>query len=139
MALTWQARKLIDKKVWANGLVTLTYDWRPDFVPGQFATAAMPGVQRPLRRLYTIASAPKETVEIYVVKIEGGYLTPQMIDMQIGSHLMFTDKIKGIFTIDHQPNTENLWLISTGTGLAPYISMLRDELIWQKYKQKKLI
>jgi len=139
MALIWHEKNLIDKKVWDKGLVTLTYDWKLDFIPGQFVTALYPDESPQFRRLYTIASAPNQYLEIYAVEIDNGHLSPRLVDMKIGDKLLFTNKIKGLFTLAHVPPKENLWLISTGTGLAPYISMLREAGIWNRYKRVILI
>ncbi len=133
MALKWHEVKVLENKVWDEGLVTIKYDWSPDFEPGQFVTAAHPDDDPPERRLYSIASAPGQLLELYVVMVDDGHLTPRMTTMKPGDKMMFLERIKGLFTVGHVPKKDNLWLLSTGTGLAPYISILREESVWEKF------
>ena len=129
----------------------------PEFEPGQFATLAMPRNAAPLshgddypegdprwlklwRRAYSIASSPLERdhLEFYVVVVNEGKLTPKIWHAKAGGRLWLDPRIKGEFTLDHVPDPadKNLLMISTGTGLAPYVSMLktyRGKRRWNKF------
>ncbi len=110
----------------------------PEFEPGQFITigllkppAAAPGPAptrvRLTRRAYSIASSPavRGYVELYVVLVEKGQLTPRLWNIPVGGQLWMDNKAKGEFTLKGIPTGKDLIMISTGTGLAPYLSMLR--------------
>jgi ferredoxin--NADP+ reductase len=116
----------------------------PDFVPGQFATIGLPRNAPPIhpgdeypegdvrwtklwRRAYSIASSPleKRFLEFYVVRVDEGKLTPKLWHGKAGTRLWLDPNIKGEFTMHDTPAGKDLLMISTGTGLAPYLSMLK--------------
>jgi ferredoxin--NADP+ reductase len=118
-----------------------------DFKPGQFAVLGLLGSaprvieatpeevpgepDKMIRRAYSIASSSLERryVEIYLTLITSGQLTPRLFALQHGSRLFLGPKASGIFTLDKVPPEKAVVLIATGTGLAPYISMLRTMLV----------
>jgi ferredoxin--NADP+ reductase len=71
--------------------------------------------------------------------VEGGELTPLLWNMSIGDSIDVSERAAGSFTLAHAPRHENLWLIGTGTGLAPYIAMLRTDQPWNTYQRIVLI
>ncbi|MGE0479931.1 MAG: ferredoxin--NADP reductase [Phycisphaerae bacterium] len=118
----------------------------PHFESGQFATIGLPREEttepitlkdgrvipskqrvRMIRRAYSIASSPKdrEGLDLYIVLVETGKLTPALFKLQVGSRLWLDDQIKGEFTLESVPPGNNLVAVSTGTGLAPFVSMMR--------------
>lgn len=124
----------------------------PDFVPGQFfrlglpkpdgtpsaRPAGKPGRIRYTRRAYSIASAPgaKDAAEFFVVRVEEGALTPRLWELDIGGRLWMEEQAKGEFTLEVAPPGKDLVMISTGTGVAPFISMLRHyrgQNRWRRY------
>ncbi len=113
----------------------------PQFVPGQYAELGFPqdfldgdsnvpdeAKRKIVRRAYSIASAPNERdgLEFFIVKVDQGLLTPRLYNLKVGDRLWLGPKIKGKFTLEHIPEGQNLIMVSTGTGLAPYVSMLRQ-------------
>ncbi len=90
-----------------------------------------------IRRAYSIASSSKdkEFIEFYVTMVESGELTPRLFQMDIGDPLFLGPKATGMFTLDQVPEGKHVCLLSTGTGLAPYISMARTELLAHKERQ----
>ena len=117
------------------------------FVPGQFAVLgllgreprvpeaepeeAAPDPAKLIRRAYSIASSSVERshVEFYLTLVTSGELTPRLFALRHGSHLFLSPKASGVFTLDRVAPGKALILIATGTGLAPYMSMLRTLLI----------
>jgi len=83
-----------------------------------------------IRRAYSIASSPDEKsyLEFYVTLVQSGRLTPRLFALKPGARVFLGKKITGMFTLDDVPEGNNLVLIGTGTGLAPYMSMLRNKL-----------
>lgn len=122
-------------------------DWDlPEFTPGQFAVIALPGSaprchfsdpesdmpkgDKMIKRAYSIASSSvdREYVEFYITLVHSGALTPRLFALEVGSRLWVSPKFSGLFTINDIPEESNVVLIATGTGLAPYMSMLRSSL-----------
>ena len=103
----------------------------PSFEPGQFITIGLPNrsLDRPrwIRRAYSIASSAniRDYLELYVVLVQEGKLTPRIWDLHTGDRIWMDDKAKGHFTLRDIPPDKDLVMISTGTGIAPYMSMLR--------------
>lgn len=105
----------------------------PPFRPGQFVMLglprAKPGPPRLLRRAYSIASPPgADALEFLLVQMEEGRLTPRLWGLRAGDRLYLDSTARGEFTLDAVPPDSNLVLVATGTGIAPYMSMLRAEL-----------
>ena len=68
-------------------------------------------------------------MEFYVALVTSGALTPRLFALNIGDRLWLGTKITGMFTFDQVPEDQNVVMIATGTGLAPYMSMLTTHLI----------
>lgn len=119
--------------------------WRlPAFKPGQFAVLGLPAdaPRHPLsdpeepppkpgsmiRRSYSIASSSRddEYLEFFLNIVHSGSLTPRLFALGIGARLWLGPKIAGLFTFDSVPDGANVVMVGTGTGLAPYMSMLRS-------------
>lgn len=117
-----------------------------DFTAGQFAVLGLPGsaprcdvcdVEEPprpdsrlIKRAYSIASSSiaKEYLEFYIVLVPSGALSPRLFALSRGDRLWVDPVVRGLFTLDRVPNHKHVVMVSTGTGLAPYMSMLRSEL-----------
>jgi ferredoxin--NADP+ reductase len=122
--------------------------WRlPDFEPGQFGTLGLPGSaprtpiadneERPpkdpekmILRAYSVASSSvaKEYLEFYVGLVRSGSLSPRLLALKPGDKLWISERFKGMFTLADVPTECNAVLIATGTGVAPYMSMIRTEV-----------
>jgi ferredoxin--NADP+ reductase len=98
-----------------------------NFVPGQFATLGVEGPNgRRIERPYSIASAPAEDeVEFFFELVPEGALTPLLHKMQPGDQLLMRKVAKGKFSLDTSNGRKNHLLISTVTGVAPFVSYVR--------------
>jgi ferredoxin--NADP+ reductase len=115
----------------------------PTFQSGQFAVVGLPASAprspladpeepgadpgRFIRRAYSIASPslPGEHLELFVTMVRSGELTPRLFALQPGDRLWLGPKITGLFTLAEVPQDQDVIMVATGTGLAPYMSMLR--------------
>ena len=126
---------------WNAGLMSFRVRRNPAyrFLPGQFARI---GIRKQdgevIWRAYSIVSAPHELfLEFFMVILPGGEFSSRVGAFNIGDTLLVEQMPQGFLTADRfrQPDrAQDLWLIGTGTGLAPYISMLRDETVWQRFE-----
>src|ERR1022692_1206122 len=97
-----------------------------NFVPGQYATLGVEGNGKRIERPYSIASSPSETeVEFFFELVPEGALTPLLHKMQPGDQLLMRKVPKGRFSLDTQNGRTNHLLISTVTGVAPFVSYVR--------------
>lgn len=118
-----------------------------EFEAGQFAVLGLSGTasrhqvsdseegranpDKLIKRAYSIASSSvaNEYVEFYIVMVRSGALTPRLFALSVGDRLWLSPKVSGLFTLADVPPDQHVLLISTGTGLAPYMSMLRSHLV----------
>jgi ferredoxin--NADP+ reductase len=93
------------------------------FKPGQYCTLGKDGIER----AYSIVSAPYESLlEIFVELVPDGELTPRMWELKLGDTMSIRPRAKGIFTFDEK--VHHHFMLATVTGVAPYVSMLRQYL-----------
>lgn len=96
------------------------------FVPGQYATLGVEREGKRVERPYSIASSPAEDeIEFFFELVPEGALTPQLHKLQVGDPLLMRKVPKGKFTLDTQNGRTNHLLISTVTGVAPFVSYVR--------------
>ncbi len=97
----------------------------PDSPPEE---GAAPDPEKVIKRAYSISSSSRqgEYLEFFVALVRSGALTPRLFALNVGDRLWLGPKIVGMFTLDEAPATSDIVLVATGTGLAPFISMLRS-------------
>jgi len=140
---TWCDATITKKKVWTEGLFTITIkaDGVKPFETGQFLQLGVypkdqVGVEDAIiNRPYSVASPHGDELEFFIVLVPEGELTPKLWALEVGDSLVVNDRGAGRFTLNHTPDAEHLWLFATGTGLAPYVAMLRNEEPWERYKK----
>lgn len=121
---------------WAPGLITLTIDASIEpFVAGQFVNLGLEVDGQLVRRSYSIASAPGAPLEFYIKEVVGGGLTPGLTRLEPGAEVWVERKPQGFFTLAYVPPCRDLWLVATGTGLGPFLSMLRAGELWRRIER----
>jgi len=104
------------------------------FKNGHFIMIGLEVEGRPLMRAYSIASANYEDhLEFFSIKVPDGPLTSRLQNIQPGDEIMLSSKPTGTLINDHLLPGKNLYLLSTGTGLAPFLSVIRDPEIYEQY------
>jgi len=130
--VSFEARRIADWKTWGPGLRTLRLDGPAlDFQPGQFVRLALPGAPD-IARSYSLSSAPGQPTETFLVEVPGGALTPKLFQLGIGDTVLLDTVPQGHFVLERVAPTRDLWLVGTGTGLGPYVSMLRSGEVWER-------
>lgn len=130
---SWHEARVVSRQVWDDGLFTSRLDVAKDFEPGQFATLGLVVDGETVKRAYSVASAPGRPLEFFIVQVDGGKLSPRLWALEPGQTVWVRDRIAGLFTLRDTEDGGTLWLVSTGTGLAPYISMLRQGDVLQRF------
>jgi ferredoxin/flavodoxin---NADP+ reductase len=83
-------------------------------------------------RSYSLASVPDAPLEVLLARVAAGELTPALFELRAGSSVWLDPKPQGFFTFDFVPPHRDLWLLSTGTGLGPFLSMLRSGAAFER-------
>jgi ferredoxin--NADP+ reductase len=130
----WGTARVVHRVDWADGLATLRFDCAlPPFEAGQYVNLALFVEERRLKRSYSLASAPGEPPEVFLRRVDDGALTPRIFALGVGEELLVERKPRGLFTLKHVPDAATLWLFATGTGLGPFVGMLRTEEPWRRF------
>jgi ferredoxin--NADP+ reductase len=131
----WSAGRLVSRRDWAPGLSTLRIDAEVEpFQPGQFLNLSLEGAAEEDRRSYSIASPPGGPLEFLVTEVAGGKLTPLLLGLGVGDALLVERKPQGFFTLRWVPPARDLFLVATGTGLGPFLSILKSDEVWQRFE-----
>jgi ferredoxin/flavodoxin---NADP+ reductase len=103
-----------------------------DFKAGQFT---MIGLDDTPKRAYSITSGPGDNfLEFYSIKVPNGALTSKLKNIQVGDFVNVSDRPTGNLMVENLTEGTDLWMFATGTGIAPFISMLCDEYTYQRFK-----
>lgn len=118
--------KILDRTEWAPGLWSFRLEGELDnYVAGRFANLGLEIDGEIVKRSYSLGSPPGAPLEFYIVRVEGGVLTPRLHDLGAGDEVLLSPRASGFFTLDEVPDARDLWMVATGTGIAPYLAMLR--------------
>ena len=110
------------------------------FTPGQFARLGVyrddgPAGPRYVWRAYSIASSSYDDfLEFYSIVVPQGEFTTRLAALQVGDEILIEKTNYGFLTTDRFPAGKQLWLLSSGTGLAPFMAILQDLEIWATYE-----
>jgi len=120
---------------WAPGRRTLRLARSAGFRAGQFLNLALDVDGERVTRSYSMASAPGAPLEFFLVAVDGGRLSPRLCALEPGDPLWISDTPAGHFTLERVPDAPVLWLLGTGTGLGPYLSMLATDEPWERFER----
>ncbi|NWK74780.1 ferredoxin--NADP reductase [Acinetobacter cumulans] len=136
--------KVLSVHRWTSTLFSFTMT-RPahfKFTAGQFARIGLKVGDELVVRAYSVVSSPfDETLEFFSIVVPDGAFTSNLQHLQIGDELYLEKVPYGFLTLARYqlPAPKDLWLLGTGTGLAPFISMLQDFETWSKYEKINLV
>lgn len=140
----FSVEKVLSVHRWAHNLFsfTLTRPAHFKFSAGQFARIGLMVDGELVARAYSVVSSPfDETLEFFSIVVPDGAFTSNLQHLKVGDEL-YLDKVSyGYLTLARYqlPVPQDLWLLATGTGLAPFLSMLQDFETWKKYQHINLV
>lgn len=121
---------------WSDSLLTFKMTRPVDyhFKPGQYARIGLSVNGAMIWRPYSMVSAPDDVeLEFYSVIVPGGAFTTRLKNLAIGDAISIEKQVYGFLTADRFTDGAILWMLATGTGLGPFISMLRDPALWGQF------
>lgn len=127
---------------WSDRLFTIktTRDSSLRFRNGEFVMLGIEVDGKPLMRAYSMVSANYEDfLEFYSIKVQDGPLTSRLQHIRVGDEVYVSKKPTGTLLWDHLRPGKHLYLLSTGTGLAPFLSVIKDPDVYENFSRVILI
>jgi ferredoxin--NADP+ reductase len=134
--------QVLSVRHWTDTLFsfTTTRDASFRFQSGQFAMMGLEVEGRPLLRAYSMASAHYEdNLEFFSIKVPDGPLTSRLQNIREGDTILVGRKATGTLILDNLLPGSRLLLLSTGTGLAPFVSLVKDPDVYERYESIVLV
>ena len=133
----WLDGKIIEKKQWNKRLFSLRIQCDfENFESGQFVRVALDIDGERVARPYSLVNTPDDDyLEIYFNIVAEGPLTPKLAELEEGDEIFITDRANGFLTVTELPECKNLWMLATGTGIGPFLSILKGEKVWQRFEK----
>ncbi|RRU71744.1 ferredoxin--NADP reductase [Stutzerimonas xanthomarina] len=136
-------QRLLEVQTLTPNLFTLRTSRDPGFrfTAGQFARL---GVRKPsgciVWRAYSMVSAPHdEFLDFFSIVVPDGEFTSELSRLAVGDELLVDKQAFGFLTLDRFLDGRDLWLLATGTGIAPFLSILQDFEAWQRFERIILV
>ena len=127
---------------WTDTLFSFTASRDPSFrfQNGQFTMIGLPVDGKPLLRAYSLVSANYEdTLEFFSIKVQDGPLTSRLQHLNVGDPIVVSRKATGTLVLDNLLAGRNLYLLGTGTGLAPFMSIIKDPETYERFERIVLV
>ena len=134
--------KVLSVHHWTDRLFsfTTTRDMGLRFSNGHFTMIGLMVNNKPLLRAYSIVSPNyEEHLEFLSIKVQDGPLTSRLQHIQVGDSIIVGRKPTGTLLIDYLLPGKNLYMLSTGTGMAPFLSVLRDPETYERFEKVILV
>ena len=145
MSTKWLAGKVIENRHWSGTLFSLRTDGpRLAFEAGQFVRIALDvregDAASRVARPFSFVNPPEDPLlEFYGVIVPQGPLSPHLAQLKAGDTLYVAPNPAGFLVLSEVPDAATLWLVSTGTGIAPFLSILRSATPWQRFRNVVLV
>lgn len=136
----WLEGKVVENRRLNDYLTSLIIDVELNgYEAGQFVRVGLPDGDSVLARPYSLVNTPQENhLEVYFNIVEEGPLSPRLFDLKAGDDVLISDNPSGFLTISEVPPCNHLWMIATGTGIGPFLSILKSSAAWEKFEKVML-
>jgi len=137
----WITGRVIENRGWTDTLFSLRVQAPAlRFEAGQFVRIGLDIGGERIARPFSFVNAPDDPVmEFYGVIVPEGPLSPSLARLKAGDAIHIADNPAGWLILSEVPPADELWLVATGTGIAPFLSILRTETPWQRYRRVILV
>ncbi len=137
-----QTETVLDVHHWTDSMFSFTATRNPSFrfANGQFVMIGLELEGKPLLRAYSLASANyDDKLEFLSIKVQDGPLTSRLQHIKPGDRILVGRKPTGTLVLDNLLPGRVLYLWSTGTGLAPFLAIIRDPETYERYEKVVLV
>ena len=141
MASAFLAARVIENKQWAENLfsVRLEAELQP-FKAGQFVRVQLQIDGGPMAKPYSLVNSPEQDIaEVFYNIVPDGPMSNGLAALKPNDKIEISQPAAGFFVLDELPDTNNLWMFATGTGLGPYLSILQQKEVWKKFDNLVLV
>lgn len=143
-------REIKSEDKWSDETVTAIRHWSPTmlsfrttryrgfrFTPGHYARLALPDADGTLvwRPFSVVSATYDEYLEFLAILVPGGAFSASLARLQVGDTIQIEKNSYGFLTVNQLAPGKDLWLLASGTGLGPMISILRDPAVWQNFER----
>ncbi len=142
MAATVREETVTHVHHWTDRLFTFKTTRDPSFRfrSGQFTMIGLEDQGKPLMRAYSLVNPHyDEELEFYSIKVQDGPLTSKLQHLKVGDKVLVNSKPTGTLVADYLFPGKHLYMLGTGTGLAPFLSLIRDPEIYEQYEKVILV
>lgn len=137
----WVEGRVIERIEWTPTLLSLRVEAElAPYKAGQFTKLALEQGERRVQRAYSFVNPPGTPYhEFYLVEIPGGELSPSLGSLQVGDSLLVQSQATGFLALDEIPPGRDLWLLSTGTAIGPFLAMLAEGQVFDRFEHLVLV
>ena len=141
MAERWLEGRVVENRRWTDSLFSLRVEAGPiAFEAGQFVRIALDVDGERIARPFSLVNPPgAAALEFYGTLVPAGTLTPSLARLAPGDSIFVSDLAAGSLVLSSLGDAESLWLIATGTGLAPFLSILQTDEPWRRFRRVVLV
>ena len=132
----WLEGKVVENRRLNEYLTSLIIEVElSGYESGQFVRIGLRDGDEVVARPYSLVNTPdEEYLEVYFNIVEEGPLSPRLFALAAGDEVLVSDRPSGFLTVSEVPPTKHLWMIATGTGIGPFLSILKSDTAWQKFE-----
>ena len=137
----WLDGRVVERIDWTDALHSLRIEAPIEpFRAGQFIKIGLEIDGKVLGRPYSLVNPPdRQPLEVYFMTVPEGPLTPRLAALKENDRILVAPHANGFMVIDEVPHATTLWLIATGTGIAPFLSILSTEQAWDRFETIVLV
>ncbi len=137
----WVRGSVVANKHWTERLYSLRIEADIDpFVAGQYGRLGLDIGDQIVGRPYSFVNAPREdTHEFYSIVVPEGLLSPRLARLNAGDSIWIDKRVNGFFTLNEVPDSRDIWMLSTGTAIGPFLSILKFDEVWQRFENIILV
>jgi|SRR5687767_2920587 ferredoxin--NADP+ reductase len=134
----WLEGRVVENRHWTEALFSLRVEGvSVPFQAGQFVRI---GLEPKLVRAFSFVNPPGDAVlEFYGIVVPQGPLSPRLATLEAGDRLLVASNPAGFLILSEVPDCETLWLVATGTGIAPFLSILQTDAPWRRFPHVVLV